>query len=305
MLIVQGIIKRKRIQDTIVLIVQTSVGTPKVTKDVIPTLAQFQKYPKGVLVTIHKTPLPPTKTPTSQTRSRGAKFIIQDDDEETPNSSPIKTTTTITPFTPIISLPLSLPSTTTTITIKSHPLEFKTISIEIQSFYSSFDPSQLSFPSLHDLPKPSNVKEYLELKLKHAEMIASERSKEKEDKEGQQILSKEFTKVNRIEYYAKDVSKKASQGPVSDPNLKRALRENDIEYIMKNNPYKATRAQFSGWSTQGLLEEIIRIEKLKLNLDIKPTPPNWRAGKRPNGKKAPQLKRIKEKMLEKKFGLMQ
>ncbi|KAJ0456481.1 hypothetical protein HanIR_Chr15g0762951 [Helianthus annuus] len=74
---------------------------------------------------------------------------------------------------------------------------------------------------------------------------------------------------------------------------------------MKNKPYTTTRAQFTGWITEALLDEIVRIEKLKLNPDIKPTPPNWKAGKKPVGQKAVDLRRMKEDMVVAKFGSMQ
>ncbi|KAJ0911208.1 hypothetical protein HanRHA438_Chr06g0260741 [Helianthus annuus] len=62
---------------------------------------------------------------------------------------------------------------------------------------------------------------------------------------------------------------------------------------MMNKPY-TTRAQFTGWTTEALLDEIARIEKLKLDLDITPTPHSWKAGKKHVGQKVVELRRMKE-----------
>lgn len=149
------------------------------------------------------------------------------------------------------------------------------------------------------------MKEYLDIHTKQAERIATERSNGKSDKEAQQNLSEEFTKVNRLEDFAKDVSQKASQGSVNNPKLRKALRGDYLDFIMKNKPYIATRAQSIGWTIEAILDEIIRIEKIKLNPDIKPTPPNWRAGEKLVGQKALKLKRMKEDMAAGTFGSMQ
>ncbi|MFS7906067.1 hypothetical protein Hanom_Chr01g00055001 [Helianthus anomalus] len=118
-------------------------------------------------------------------------------------------------------------------------------------------------------------------------------------------MSAKFTKVNRLEDFAKNVSQKASQGPISNPDLKKELREHYMEFIMKYKPYRASRAQFFVWITEALLEEITRIEMLKLNQDIKPTPPIWGVGRKPVGQKAIELRRMNEEMIVAKFGSMQ
>ncbi|MFS8027221.1 hypothetical protein Hanom_Chr16g01496011 [Helianthus anomalus] len=74
---------------------------------------------------------------------------------------------------------------------------------------------------------------------------------------------------------------------------------------MKNKPYKASRAQFTGWSVEALLEEIARIVMLKLNLAIKPTLPNWAAGRKLVGLKAGELTRMNEELAAAKYGSMQ
>ncbi|MFS7979874.1 hypothetical protein Hanom_Chr10g00932831 [Helianthus anomalus] len=112
----------------------------------------------------------------------------------------------------------------------------------------------MTFPSLKRYKKPKNIQEYLDLKLKQSESIVTYKSKGNSDKEAQQILSAEFTKVNKLEDFAKNVSQKAFQGLVSNPNLKKELREDYLDFIMKNKPYRASRAKFTGWSVDALLE---------------------------------------------------
>ncbi|MFS7916442.1 hypothetical protein Hanom_Chr02g00177151 [Helianthus anomalus] len=166
------------------------------------------------------------------------------------HQSHIITTTnqlTITSTSIPTSLPTSIPSTTTIIITSTHPLELKTVSQEIHTFYSTSDANQLTFPSLQNFPKPINVKEYLELKSKQVEKITAQKSQGKDDKQAQLILVEEFQKVNTLEDYAKDVCNNLSHAPVNNQDLRRALKEDCFNHIMKKKPYKSSRAQFTGW----------------------------------------------------------
>ncbi|MFS8008339.1 hypothetical protein Hanom_Chr14g01271531 [Helianthus anomalus] len=77
----------------------------------------------------------------------------------------------------------------------------------MESFYKIEEPSKRTFPSLYGFGQPQNLDEYLKMKARQAEVIASEDSKGLGDRKYQGLLSHELNKVRKLEYFSKDIRK--------------------------------------------------------------------------------------------------
>ncbi|MFS8010261.1 hypothetical protein Hanom_Chr14g01294951 [Helianthus anomalus] len=171
--------------------------------------------------------------------------------------------------------------------------------------------TKITTPSIPSSSPPTNlaslasVEEYLELKKRRARRIVLESDQGKDDMQILQIPSEEYKKVKALRGYANMIFMNLSHDPISDADLKKLLKEYYLNYIMVTKPYEVEKDQFNGWPTKSLLDEIVRMEKLKLFPNITPSTPNWKDGKKPNDKRALKMKRMKEELVAANRGTME
>ncbi|MFS7962229.1 hypothetical protein Hanom_Chr08g00724211 [Helianthus anomalus] len=94
-----------------------------------------------------------------------------------------------------------------------------------------------------------------------------------------------------------------SEKPIN-AELDKELRQDYLDHILQQKPYKVNRAQFKDWSTDALKEEI-EIERMQKILNgplHKLTLPNWKKYKQVNQNKALKLKRMREELVATEYG---
>ncbi|MFS7936262.1 hypothetical protein Hanom_Chr05g00413511 [Helianthus anomalus] len=134
------------------------------------------------------------------------------------------------------------------------------------------------------------------MKAKQAELITKYVCKGKDDRSYHGTYQHELSKVRKLEYFARDLSKSMCELP-SNNRLEMELRIDYLDITMKDKPYKAYKSQFKNWSLEDLKEEVNRIEMMKNNPQMKKSAPKWNKHKKVDVDEALRYKRKRSELV--------
>ncbi|MFS7943987.1 hypothetical protein Hanom_Chr06g00506701 [Helianthus anomalus] len=84
--------------------------------------------------------------------------------------------------------------------------------------------------------------------------------------------------------------------------LKEELRVDYLDLIMKTKPYKVNKSQFKDWPLDALKEEIIRIEMMNKDPQMKKSAPNWNKFKKVDTDDALRFRRKRVELVTAGYG---
>ncbi|MFS7954386.1 hypothetical protein Hanom_Chr07g00629661 [Helianthus anomalus] len=111
-----------------------------------------------------------------------------------------------------------------------------------------------------------------------------------------------LSKVMKLEHYARDLSKEMSNLP-PNVDLQKKLRKDLLELIMRDKFYPAKVKQFKDWPLIALKAEINRIERVKIDPQMKRSTPDWNKYKKAIAELTLEYKRKKAELVAAKYGL--
>ncbi|MFS7948738.1 hypothetical protein Hanom_Chr06g00563411 [Helianthus anomalus] len=107
--------------------------------------------------------------------------------------------------------------------------------------------------------------------------------------------------VRQMEDYARDLNKEMSNLP-PEADLRKAMRKEYLDFILKEKFYPAEIEQFNHWPIIALKHEVNKIKRIKRDSGMRKSAPNWNKYKKKVEDLTLEHKRKKQELVDAKVG---